>query len=237
MFSKAGKDEHDVIVITKEINDLTTLMKKSGNVEKILSYSINKTNLRDFSDYYRKFAAGTDYKVDYNFKKIVRSGASPFFGYVMFTAEYKVYIKDSLAYTGDQVQTFYFSKKAGKWKIFKSTLIDTRDKVYISNCPCNMKILEKDKYEVKLHTPHGNERQEYLYTFVFEEIGGGKSYVYMNGDKYLWEEQKIEMKNMNDEKLKKKAGKFLIAKDKNEVIKNILQFYNKSACLSINLFQ
>ncbi|MBP7478582.1 MAG: hypothetical protein KA797_08670 [Chitinophagales bacterium] len=250
-----GKDEHDIIKVTKDFNDYTTMLKKAGELEKLFALldtsfmeekvvmnlgneaSINTLNMKEFTDYYSRFRNGTDYKVDYHFKKVVRSGASPFFGYVMFTADYKVFIKDSLAYEGDQVQTLYFTKKAGKWKIFKSTLIDTRSKVYISNCPCVMRKIENDRFEVKLRIPFGEERQEYLYTFAFEEVGGGKFYVYMNGDKYLWEGQKIEMKNINNEFTRKKSGKLVVAKTKIEAMQEILQFYNTSACTSINIFE
>ena len=115
-------------------------------------------------------------------------------------------------------------------------MIDTRSKVYISNCPCSVKKIGAERYEAKLRIPAGGERTEYLFQFEFEDLGSNKFYIYMNGDKYVWEEQKIELKNINNEIASKKSGKFIVAKEKMEAIKEILQYYNPHSCSSINLY-
>lgn len=250
----ANKDEKDIMAITKSFNDYTTELKKPGNIEKLFGLldsifseekvimnlgneaSINNLDKKTFMEYTSKFKNGTDYKVDYKFKRFVRTGASHFFGYTMFTAEYTVYIKDSLAYQGEQIQTLYYTKKAGKWKIFKSSMIDTRSKVFISNCPCGMRKIGPERYEAKLRIPAGEERKEYLFIFEFESLGNSRYNIFVNGDKYIWEGQKLELKNINDEHLSKKSGKFVVVKEKMEAVKEILQYYNSYACSSINLY-
>ena len=254
IFLFSNKEEKEIIAITKDFNDYTTELKKPGNIEKLFALldtnfseekvimnlgneaSINNLDRKLFVEYTSKFKGGTDYRVDYRFKRIIRSGASTFFGYTMFTAEYDVYIKDSLAYSGEQIQTLYYTKRGGKWKIFKSSMIDTRAEVYISNCPCNIRKLGNERYEAKLRIPAGGSRTEYLYQFEFELLGGNKYYVFMNGDKFVWEEQRIELKNINDEYLSKKAGKFVVAKEKMDVLKELLQYYNPHSCSSINIY-
>jgi hypothetical protein len=157
------------------------------NISERFEYKIN--NLEDADRLFTLVTQNPGMKVEYKVDRFIKTYASETLGYAIFEATYNITKDDNPYVHGTEIQTYFFQKFEGRWKVMHGQVVQVRDKVNKSACSCQVYKSEasSNSFIVQTEVPDGDVFVKKMNTFTFETLENGFRVVDVDGKRFSWD--------------------------------------------------
>ena len=243
---------YEIESIVKEIVTAASRLENPANINLILSHidtsykeekilmgidedaKILRENYQTFKQQCERFIDNTQIGINYNLKKILKSDCGERLSYCIHETEFTISRNGKVAYKGNQIRTFYFFKRQGKWKIFKAQTIETRTEIYNLDCDCKIEKKYEGSYNVSIKLPKGHDYETKTLQVTFNKLNEKYQKVQFGDAEYIWENGKVFLNNLKYNKDNPGPAPIKAATEE-KVISALLLFTNKQNCSEINI--
>ncbi|MEO1437443.1 MAG: hypothetical protein AAFV80_18015, partial [Bacteroidota bacterium] len=148
-----------------------------------------------------------------------------------FKANFSLTDGDNLVAKGSEIQTVVFQNIEGDWKIAQADILNLVDEQMRDNCGCTVFQAGANEFIARVQRPTGQQYEETLDQFTFQNLRDGNIQIYVNGQPFTWLTNKDLWLNYKEKENRKMIGN---AKTQDEVILLLLTDYlYKDYCRNI----
>lgn len=150
---------------------------------------VQTNNFVDLERLAQLLAETPNMEIHYTVDPIIKTYASPNVGYCIFEATYD-FKKDGKPYvSGKETMTYYFQRVDQKWKVTRAHLVQVRERVNLSNCPCTVLKSSSTEglYMAQIEVPSDTTFRTVRHNITFLNETNGMRLIDVDGTKYTWE--------------------------------------------------
>ncbi|MEM6724943.1 MAG: hypothetical protein AAF598_12965 [Bacteroidota bacterium] len=151
--------------------------------------------------------------------------------YAVIKAQFSLKDGDKLVARGTEMQTLVFQSIEEEWRIAQADILNLVDEQMRDNCGCTVFQAGANEFIARVQRPTGQQYEETLDQFTFQNLRDGNTQIYVNGKPFTWLTNKDLWLNYKDKEKRKMIG---TAKTQKDVILLLLTDYlYKDYCRNI----